>query len=168
MDAASYHVLNIQGGKSMLERPEVIRMIRDALSDERDAIEFYGQMVALAPNYDAYEAFAEARRDEQQHAFTIENLLERLTGRRPEPEVVSLPLVNSFREGLELAIADEREAAEMYAEIIELARTQLVRDIFTRIRIDELLHAVKFEGLLRFDLAGPPVPEARRENSESN
>ncbi|MDI6710131.1 MAG: ferritin-like domain-containing protein [Thermoanaerobacterales bacterium] len=141
----------------MLERMEVIRMLREALTDERTAIEFYGQMMTLAPNYESFLAFALARRDEQRHAFMIENLLERLTGRRPEPDIVSPPVITNFREGVETAIADEREAAAMYAEIIEMARTRLVREVITPIRIDELLHAQLFEGLLRFDLTGPPA-----------
>lgn len=140
-----------------LERMEVIRMLREALTDERMAIEFYGQMMTLAPNFESFLAFAIARHDEQHHAVMIENLLERLTGRRPEPDVVSPPIVTNFREGVEMAIADEREAAEMYAEIIEMARTRLVRDTMIPIRIDELFHAQLFEGLLRFDLAGPPA-----------
>jgi len=139
------------------ERPEVIRMLREALTDERTAAEFYGQMMTLAPNYESFLAFAIARHDEQHHAVMIENLLQRLTGRRPDPEIVSPPVIINFREGVERAIADEREAAELYADIIEMARTSLVRDTIAPIRIDELFHAQLFEGLLRFNLTGPPA-----------
>ncbi|HHV19121.1 MAG TPA: ferritin-like domain-containing protein [Thermoanaerobacterales bacterium] len=129
----------------------IVEQLRRALLDERTTAAFYAILRDMSTTFDGVDAFAEARKDEQDHAREITALLERLTGQRP-PEAdipVQPPMVRDYCQGIMEAIRGEREAAVEYQSIINISPYEDVNIALSEIRGDEEVHLAKFQALYR-------------------
>ncbi|MCG0277842.1 MAG: ferritin-like domain-containing protein [Thermanaeromonas sp.] len=132
---------------------KVIEGLRKALLDERATAVFYGQLRDISKTYAGVESFAEARKDELDHAKAITELLESLTGVKPKEatQPVSPPAFRNYCEGIMLAIKGEREAGVEYSNIIGISPYDRVNKILEEIINDEEVHLVKFSKLYELE-----------------
>lgn len=140
----------------------LVNMILDAYRAEREADFFYTVLLEETGDFKAVDSLAEARRDERLHARMIYDLIVALTGSHPVDPVPQIPRYQNLGEGIRMALADEREAAEFYGKIINIAESKQIKDTFIFIREDKIVHALKFEALLeelteKEDRAVPPA-----------
>jgi len=147
-----------------MDQLNIINMLLEAYRDERAADAFYTRLLSETDDFEAVEVLAEARRDERMHARIIRELILRLAETPPQETQPQIPSYGSFQEAIQIAMADELEAVEFYARIINVAQSmQLieVRNAFISIREDEIVHALKFEALLmelQEEGMAPPQP----------
>lgn len=129
----------------------VVEGLRAALLDERATAVFYALLRDMAKTYAGVEAFAEARKDELDHARQIAELLTDLTGVRPaeEIQVVTPPPFSHYCEGIMIAIRGEKNAAAEYAEIIRISPYAKVNRVLEEIIADEEVHLAKFKALFQ-------------------
>jgi rubrerythrin len=111
----------------------------------------------MSETFDGVDAFAEARRDELDHAATLTKVIERLTCRTPveATQAVCPPDFRGYCNGVKLAIAGENEAIKEYTELIELSRSRELDRILASIRADEEVHRAKFNKLYDILCAQP-------------
>lgn len=128
----------------------LVAKIERAYQDERNAAAFYSRLLFQAPDYDSAEALVEARHDEREHAAEIADLYYGLTGLYPVDFPPVITLYASFRDGLTKALQGQKEAIDFYREIIDMSTILTVKELFTKIREDEIVHFDKFQALLRF------------------
>jgi len=85
---------------------KVVEGLRKALLDERATAIFYARLRDISKTYAGVESFAEARKDELEHARAITELLEDLTGVKPDEatQPVNPPAFRSYCEGIMLAV----------------------------------------------------------------
>ncbi|AEF95312.1 hypothetical protein Desca_2485 [Desulfotomaculum nigrificans CO-1-SRB] len=125
---------------------QLVAGLKAALIDERTTAVFYAQMRDISRNYAGVEAFAEARKDELDHAREITELLEDLTGVTP-PEAaqpVTPPSFGDYCQGLARAIQGERHAFMEYSNLINISPFARVNKALDEIRSDEEVHLAKF------------------------
>lgn len=130
---------------------KIVEGLKAALLDERTTALFYAQLRDMSQTYAGVEAFAEARRDELDHAMEITGLLEDLTGMTPveATQPVHPPTFRSYCEGIALAIEGEKKAGIEYANIIRISPYTRVNRRLQEIIYDEELHLAKFNFLYR-------------------
>ena len=134
---------------------ELVKRLRRALLDEREAAALYACLRDMSETFDGVDAFAEARRDELDHAATLTQVIERLTCRTPveATQAVCPPDFRVYCNGVKLAIVGENEAIKEYTELIELSRSRELDRILARIKADEEVHRAKFNKL--YDMLCP-------------
>lgn len=130
---------------------KIVEQLKKALIDERTTAAFYAMMRDMSRTFDGVDAFAEARKDELDHAREITALLEQLTGRRPaEADIpISPPMVRDYCRGLMEAIEGEREAGVEYRAIIDISPYEYVNTALSEIIDDEEVHLAKFRALYK-------------------
>ena len=132
---------------------KVVEGLKAALLDERATAIFYAQQRDMSRSFAGVDAFAEARKDEIDHAREITKLLEELTGMTP-PEAVQLvypPHCKSYCDGLLQAIQGERNAGVEYSNIIKVSPYGYVNEALTEIISDEEVHLAKFSKLYEIE-----------------
>jgi rubrerythrin len=129
----------------------IVEQLKKALIDERTTAAFYAILRDMSQTFDGVDAFAEARKDEQDHAREITALLEQLTGQRPlEADIpVQPPRVRDYCQGIMEAIRGEREAVAEYQAIINISPYEFVNTALSEIRDDEEVHLAKFQALYK-------------------
>ena len=129
----------------------IVEQLNKALIDERTTAAFYAMLRDMSPNFDGVDAFAEARKDEQDHAREITALLEQLTGRRPKAADIPVqpPMVRDYCRGIKMAIEGEQEAAVEYRAIIDISPYEYVNTALREIIGDEEVHLAKFRALYK-------------------
>lgn len=132
---------------------KVVHGLKAALLDERSTAIFYAQLRDMSRSFAGVDAFAEARKDELDHAREITKLLEELTGMTPSEAVqlVYPPKYKSYCEGLAHAVQGERNALTEYSEIIKLSPYGYVNEALTEIISDEEVHLAKFNKLYEIE-----------------
>lgn len=128
---------------------ELIRELKAALLDERKTAVFYARMRDLSKSFAGVDSFAEARKDELDHAVALTRLLEQLTGSIPEEaqQPVYPPVCTGYCEGINMAIKGESEARVEYKRIIQKTKSREIQDIIREIFNDEEVHLAKFRKL---------------------
>ncbi|MEW6182740.1 MAG: ferritin-like domain-containing protein [Bacillota bacterium] len=128
---------------------EVVEGLKAALIDERTTAEFYAALRNMSKTYDGVEAFAEARKDELDHAREITELLEELTGMTPveATQPVRPPAFQDYCEGIRKAVAGERKAGIEYSNIMAISFYKKVNRALEEIISDEEVHLAKFTKL---------------------
>lgn len=132
---------------------KVVGGLKAALLDERATAIFYAQLRDMSRSYSGVEAFAEARKDELDHAREITILLEELIGMTP-PEAtqpVYPPKYNGYCDGLSQAIQGERNAVVEYSDIIKISPYKKVNERLMEIITDEEVHLAKFNKLYEIE-----------------
>jgi rubrerythrin len=124
-----------------------IRDLERAINDQREAAEFYDQLLGMTDNEKYMEYIKEARDDERLHYRILSELFMRLTGKRPrvtQPEAFT----GCFAEGIQRAFDDELEAYIQYRDMILNTMIADVRDVIFVPFTDENEHAQKFNWIL--------------------
>lgn len=130
-----------------MQKP-LMDMLAEAYRDERNADCFYTEILSLSQDFDIVDTFAEARRDERDHARTIARLILRMNGKKPE-FTPSLPPYESLDDAVRKALEGELKAITFYQEIINATSNKEIQSDFEEIRDDEIVHAKKMAALLR-------------------
>jgi rubrerythrin len=120
--------------------------LQQAIHDEASAIEFYRQLLEMAPD-ELHKLFIQhAFQDEQKHQRMLSRLYTRLTGRTPMVSAKPESFEN-YRNGLLLALTQELEAAETYRDMFLSTRDPNIRDVLFETMTDEQEHAMRFSFL---------------------
>ncbi|MDK2821645.1 MAG: hypothetical protein PWP31_1610 [Clostridia bacterium] len=132
---------------------EVVEGLKAALLDERVTAIFYAQLRDMSRRYAGIEAFAEARKDELDHAREITQLLEELTGVKPieATQPVTPPAFRDYCEGIAIAIQGEKQAGVEYSNIINISPYEKVNLQLQEIISDEEVHLAKFKKLYEIE-----------------
>lgn len=128
---------------------QVIEGLKSALVSERTTAAFYATLRDMSEKFPGVETFAEARRDELDHAAKITAILEDLTGTVPPEAVqpVSPPVFSGYCQGLAIAIQGEQGAYQEYTGLIQISPYKKVNDVLKEIRNDEEVHLAKINKL---------------------
>ncbi len=135
---------------------QMILGLKSALVSERTTAAFYATLRDMSEKFPGVETFAEARRDELDHAAKITAILEDLTGTIP-PEAtqpVNPPIFSDYCQGLAVAIQGEQGAYQEYTGLIQISPYKRVNDILNEIRNDEEVHLVKINKLYEMNCIG--------------
>lgn len=123
--------------------PKFISDLKEAIADERSAIDLYTRLHEIAPTETARYAVKVALDDEIMHDRKLTKLYVRLTGREPDVHVKRVEF-HHFYDGLHKAFLDEVEAFEFYKEMYLSTYDLTIRDILYSIQHDEIEHATLF------------------------
>lgn len=140
----------------------LIEKLRQAILDERKTAELYRCLSEISESFQGVDAFAEARRDELDHAAALTRVVERLTCRTPKEatQPVRAPVFYSYCNGVKMAISGERDAIQEYTELIKLSRSRELDRILEEIRADEEVHLAKFRKLYDIECMFAHMPAA--------
>lgn len=127
----------------------LIEGLKAALLDERRTAEFYGRLRDMSETFAGVDTFAEARRDEQDHARKITDILENLTGMTPDEATspVRPPQFRNYCDGIKMAIEGERNAIREYTELSRILPIETVNNTLEEIISDEEVHLAKLQKL---------------------
>jgi rubrerythrin len=117
-------------------------MIR-AMTGEQDAISYYQQLMTITQDSKNREILSDIRNDEITHFKDFMELYHRIYSKSPELPTVKNPIIPSFEEGLQAAIADELNAYEFYRDIYLNNSSPVIRNMFFKAYTDENKHASK-------------------------
>ncbi|MCR4420127.1 MAG: ferritin-like domain-containing protein [Clostridia bacterium] len=127
---------------------EALRLIAEAVQDERGDELFYDYLLSKAPSEEQRAVIAAIRDDERKHQRMFRQLYCELTGKAVppgEPERFEPP--RTYLEGIERALFGELRAVEMYRRILFGLKDLAYRNMVTEIWTDELKHACKWNFL---------------------
>ncbi|SFR07213.1 ferritin-like domain-containing protein [Desulfoscipio geothermicus] len=132
---------------------KVVKGLKTTLLDERATAVFYAKMRDISRTYAGVEAFAEARKDELDHARELTELLEELTGTTPmeATQQITPPVFSNYCEGIAIAIDGERNAGIEYSNIIKISPYDKVNKYLIKIISDEEVHLAKFSKLYEME-----------------
>lgn len=138
--------------KNCYHQDRFIRLVeglKAALLDERRTAEFYGRLRDMSETFAGVDTFAEARKDELDHARELTSILENLTSMTPNEATspVSPPQFRNYCDGVRIAIEGEKNAIREYTELRRILPIKNVNDILTEIINDEEVHLAKLEKL---------------------
>ncbi|WNC16168.1 ferritin-like domain-containing protein [Brevibacillus brevis] len=126
----------------------VLRLILEAISDERHDELFYDYLLSVAPTEKEQQVITGIRDDERKHRRLFRQMYTQLTGQRPpmtgEGEAFQKPA--SYLDGIEQALMGELKAFEKYRVIYKYIPTQY-RDTIFEIMTDEMKHASYYNWL---------------------
>lgn len=107
----------------------------------------------MCPEVLPVDAFAEARRDELDHAAELTRILEQLTGSIPveATQPVYPPSVTSYCEGVRMAIKGETGALTEYQRILDKTQSREIQGVIREIYHDEEVHLAKFRKLYEIE-----------------
>lgn len=126
----------------------VLRLIQEAIADERHDELFYDYLISVAPTEQEKQVITGIRNDERKHRIWFRQLYTQLTGQRPgvsgQEEAFQQPA--SYLDGIEKALMGELKAFEKYRVIYKYIPTQY-RDTIFEIMTDEMKHASYYNWL---------------------
>lgn len=144
---AMYYLSEWSSSPEYMNRDYLNRILA-AIADEQMAAQFYGRLQAEAPASLARKYLEHARRDEINHRQMLSRLYFTLTGTQPKVAGKSMPQWRSFKEGLQMALDGELEAAEEYRDLYLASTYPFARDVFFELMTDEMEHATRFTRLM--------------------
>jgi rubrerythrin len=126
----------------------VIRLIQEAIADERHDELFYSYLLSVAPTEQEKQVIASIRDDERKHRRWFRQIYTELTGQQPpvleEREAFQKP--ENYLDGIEKALMGELKAFEKYRVIYQNIHSQY-RDTIFEIMTDEMKHASYYNWL---------------------
>lgn len=126
----------------------VIRLIQEAIADERHDELFYDYLLSVAPTDQEKKVIAGIRDDERKHRSLFRQIYTQLTGQHlpvtGEEETFQKPA--SYLDGIEQALMGELKAFEKYRVIYKYIPVQY-RDTIFEIMTDEMKHASYYNWL---------------------
>lgn len=120
----------------------LINDLTKAITGEYHAIQYYSDLIALAPDQNTKEVFTEIREDEVKHYYHFLQIYQQLTG--SNPQIAAGPRPENLEEGIKFAIRDEIETVDFYNTVADKAHNPMIRDAFRRAALDEQQHASWF------------------------
>lgn len=129
-----------------IKTSDFIKELYNIIIDEAQAVDFYTRLTEQAPNELHKEFISHAVRDEASHLQAFTKLYTHFTEQVPNYTIEPVQYSN-YKQGIEMALKDELEAAELYKEMMLSISDQLVKDTFLFAMGDELEHAIQFSVL---------------------
>lgn len=126
-----------------LTTQQLEEILRDTITDEATAAEFYTNLLDEAPDELHSQFIEDARDDELTHLDNFVRLYRYLFGKEPEYGAEDTKYVN-YETGLLTALKDELAAAGHYRDVELSVSDPLIRDVYYYAMIDELEHATQF------------------------
>lgn len=126
----------------------VVRLIQEAIGDERHDELFYDYLLSVAPTDQEKQVITGIRDDERKHRSLFRQMYTQLTGQRPPPtpERESFQRPSSYLDGIEKALMGELKAFEKYRVIYKYIPARY-RDVIFEIMTDEMKHASYYNWL---------------------
>jgi len=126
----------------------VLRLIQEAIEDERHDELFYDYLISVAPTEQEKQVITSIRDDERKHRSLFRQIYTQLTGQRPSISGQEEPFQKpaSYLEGIEKALMGELKAFEKYRVIYKYIPVQF-RDTIFEIMTDEMKHASYYNWL---------------------
>ncbi|MFD2169539.1 ferritin family protein [Tumebacillus lipolyticus] len=142
----AYHVSQRTGTAQtpFTDQARFLRMVRQAISDERQAQQFYRLLAERANSKFQKEQIDHAYEDEVKHEKMLIRLYSTITGQSPHVSSAQAPELADYLTGIRKAFTDELQAAEMYRDLYLMSNLPWVRDIFFELITDEMEHASRF------------------------
>jgi predicted heme/steroid binding protein/rubrerythrin len=125
-----------------------LKLIKEAVQDERNDELFYDYLISIAPSEDEKEIIVSIRNDERKHNKMFRKIYKDFTGMDIEAvngEEFENP--ESYLEGIKKALFGELKAVEKYREIRQGLLGRIYRDMLFEIITDELKHSSKYNYL---------------------
>lgn len=129
-----------------LTRQQLEEVLRDSMTDEATAAEFYTNLINESPDNFHAEFIEHARDDELIHLDYFKRLYRCLFGRDAEYGIEETKYAN-YETGLLTALKGEYEAAGTYRDVELSVTDPLIRETFYYAMIDEIEHANRFSTL---------------------
>ena len=130
---------------------EILEMIKDSVTSEKEDERFYDHLIAIAPSQEDKKIIESIRNDERHHNQLFRKIYLELTGVALPKNVLEsseTELNITYMQGLEQALMGELSAVEKYRKILaEMADKQRYNMVF-EILTDELKHAAKYNFLI--------------------
>jgi len=129
----------------------LIEGLKAAIIDERQTAEFYSLLRDMSETFDGVDTFAEARKDELDHAVALTQLVETLTGTTPREATVPVnpSRCRNYCDGVQRAIEGEKNAVIEYEELQGILPIPFVNNTLQEIRNDEEVHLAKMSKLYK-------------------
>jgi rubrerythrin len=136
--------------ENLVSPQDVLRLLEDAVSDEKEDEICYNQLLTLAPTKVEKEIIAEIREDELAHFNLLRQIYRELTGKEigSGQEVTPDKQQISYVASLRKALFKEMTAVEKYRTIRAGLSSRRHRDILFNIITDELIHQGKYNYLI--------------------
>lgn len=119
-----------------------LRLIRDAVSGEREDELFYNYLLSVAPTQEARNIITTIRNDERKHSRMFRRIYFELTGRRlPISTENGFERPSSYCAGIKRALLGELSAVQRYRRIVFALQNRIQLNMLAEIISDELRHA---------------------------
>jgi rubrerythrin len=131
---------------------EALRIVKDAVQDEREDELFYDYLISVAPTQEEKEIITSIRNDEQKHNKLFRGIYKAFTGKDIETlSNVDFEKPESYIAGVKKALFGELGAVERYRDIIAGLPNRYYRDMVFEILTDEQKHADKYNYILNIN-----------------
>lgn len=142
----SYYNRQPQSYKSL---QEALRLVKDAIQDEREDELFYDYLISVAPTKEEKNIIQTIRDDERKHNRMFRKIYRDFTGQEVQvPEDIDFQKPKSYLDGIKKALFGELAAMERYRDIRAGLPYRYNRDMVFEILTDELKHADKYNYIL--------------------
>lgn len=118
--------------------------MRRGFNDNRNAIALYDRLMNYAPNYQATQVLAWARRDRERHLAEGSTLYVDLTGMQPTISIAQEPSFSNFCEGMRKAYDSADTAFRHHYDIINGTGIDRVRTSYEGFQRDSRMHRDMF------------------------
>lgn len=129
-----------------MTKQQLEEVLRDSMSDEATAAEFYTNLINESPDELHAEFIEDARDDELIHLDYFKKLYRYLFGKDAEYGIEETKYAN-YEAGLLTALKGEYEAAGTYRDVQLSVTDPLIKETFYYAMIDEIEHANRFSTL---------------------
>ena len=126
-----------------------IKLVEEAIADEKNDEEFYNYLIMLAPNEDEKAVISGIRNDEIKHYKMFKQVYYHLTN-KPLTTLIEnkfIPPAN-YKNALMMAIIGETDAVKKYRKILYALEDRIYINMLIEIITDELHHGILYNALL--------------------
>lgn len=123
---------------------KLLKLLREAISDEDKDHRKYGQMMEMTDNKEIIEQIQYAYEDEAKHYEMFREIYEELAGCADKITAPDQEYQNRLIDAVKKSINAELEAVELYREIRAMLRGKKYRNMLYEIITDEQEHATRF------------------------
>jgi rubrerythrin len=131
---------------------EALKIVKEAVMDEREDELFYNYLISVAPTQEEKDIIVTIRNDERKHNKLFRGIYKAFTGNDIEtPANVDFEKPKTYIDGIKKALFGELGAVERYRDIIAGLPTRYYRDMVFEILTDEQKHADKYNYILNIN-----------------
>jgi len=134
----------------------IVDVLDFAIARETEARHFYADLAQLATRLDVREIIRRLSRDELQHSIHLQAIKAGEVAFASDEDVGSLDIEEtlaeveprpdmSYAELLVVAMKKEKAAFRLYTNLASIAKNDAIRDLLTRLAMEEAEHKVRLE-----------------------
>lgn len=131
-------------------------ILRFAIENEQEAVDFYNDLSAQATNQEMKEIFAQYAREEMGHKARLMHIMESGTNDLVVEKVQDLKIADfsvaakpgpgmSYQDALILAMRKEKAAFKLYLTLSERVSDKNFKALFQALAVEESKHKLRFE-----------------------